>query len=272
MRNGGGSAPLEINRPIAFVDVDTLPGAFPSPRITDFQRAVDGVVLGRKAVAIDYRPLDATDLAYEFESAQRTLVLLEFIIGKIAKPEIFPPSRFFLPAMPLQHLCEEPAGSLLVRPWFGIKWESIQQANFYIASLIELCGEVNPRLPRLNWGSRQLAADLDFQCLAPIFKPIPQPQCRHAVVPVVALDSLKQIADFSQIVSKRSRRFVGLEGEIRFSKRHHANESIERFESFDGVALHRGAKTLPDGAVEIDEDSRPQQFIHFIDARPMPPD
>ena len=81
MRNGGGSAPLEVNRPIALVDGDNLSGVLPSSRITDFQRPVDGVVLGRKAVPIDYRPLDATNLSDEFESAQRTLVLLEFIVG-----------------------------------------------------------------------------------------------------------------------------------------------------------------------------------------------
>ena len=41
----------------------TTPRVLPGSRIADFQRPVDGVVLGRKAVAMDYRPLDATDLS-----------------------------------------------------------------------------------------------------------------------------------------------------------------------------------------------------------------
>jgi hypothetical protein len=69
MWNRGGRAPLEVNRPIAFVDGNTLPGALPSPRIMDFQRPVGSVVLGWKSVPIDNRPLDLTDLPCEFESA-----------------------------------------------------------------------------------------------------------------------------------------------------------------------------------------------------------
>jgi hypothetical protein len=69
MWNRGGRAPLEVNRPITFVDGNTLPGALPSPRIMDFQRPVDGVVLGWKGVPIDNRPLDLTDLPCEFEPA-----------------------------------------------------------------------------------------------------------------------------------------------------------------------------------------------------------
>ena len=81
MRNGGRSAPLEVNRPIAFVDGNHLPCVLPGSRIADFERPVDGMVLGRKAVPMDYRPLDATDLSNVDEPAQRTLVLLEFIVG-----------------------------------------------------------------------------------------------------------------------------------------------------------------------------------------------
>jgi hypothetical protein len=81
MWNGRGSASFEVNRPIAFIEGNPFPGAFSSPRITDFQCPVDCVVLGWKAIPIDYRPLDASNLANEFESAQRTLVLFEFIVG-----------------------------------------------------------------------------------------------------------------------------------------------------------------------------------------------
>jgi hypothetical protein len=56
-------------------------------------------------------------------------------------------------------------------------------------------------------------------------------------------------------------------GDIRVSERHGADEAIEWFKSLDGMALHRCSKTLPNGAVEIDEDPRPQQLVHLIDAR-----
>jgi hypothetical protein len=81
MRSGGGRSPLEVNRPTAIIDGNNLPGILPSPRITNFQRTVDGVVLGWKGVPIDYRPLDVINHSYEFEPAQSTLVLLEFIVG-----------------------------------------------------------------------------------------------------------------------------------------------------------------------------------------------
>jgi hypothetical protein len=81
MRSGGRSAPLEINRPIQVVEGDALPGILPSPWITDFKCPVDSVVLGRKAITIDYRPLDSTDLPNECEPSKSLLVLLEFIVG-----------------------------------------------------------------------------------------------------------------------------------------------------------------------------------------------
>jgi hypothetical protein len=57
-------------------------------------------------------------------------------------------------------------------------------------------------------------------------------------------------------------RFIGLKGEIRILESHDAGKSIQRFESLDGIALDRGSNALPDGAVEINEDSRPQEFTN----------
>src|ERR1700677_4758410 len=116
MWSGRGSSPLEVNRPIAFVYGNNLSGIFPSSRITGFQRPVDGVVLRRKAVPVDYRPLDASNLSDIDEPAEGAAVFLEFIVAKIAKPEIFPPSRFFLSPMPFQHLRKNPKRPLLIRP------------------------------------------------------------------------------------------------------------------------------------------------------------
>lgn len=66
------------------------------------------------------------------------------------------------------------------------------------------------------------------------------------------------------------RRLEGLEGEVRVAERHGAGETVERLQPFDGITLDRRPDALPHGAVEIDEDSRPQQFVYFIDACPVP--
>src|SRR5580704_4743999 len=95
------------------------------------------------------------------------------------------------------------------------------------------------------------------QFLASTFKPIPQPQRRQTVVPVVALDRLEQFADFPKIVPKRHCGFVRLKSEIRILERYRAGKFIEWFESLDGIALDRDSNALTDGAVEIDEDSCP---------------
>src|SRR6202030_987184 len=60
-------------------------------------------------------------------------------------------------------------------------------------------------------------------------------------------------------------------GEIGVLERYRAGKSIEWFESLDGIALHRSSNALPNGTVEINEDSGPQEFIHLFDARAVPP-
>src|SRR5256886_5475043 len=60
--------------------------------------------------------------------------------------------------------------------------------------------------------------------LAPVLEPIPKPQRRQAVVPVVALDGLEKTADFARAVTQCHRRFVRLEGDVRLAKRHGAGE------------------------------------------------
>ena len=64
MRCGGRSASLEVNRTIAFVDANNFSGILPGPRISDFERPVDRMVLGWKAVPIDYRALYAADFSH----------------------------------------------------------------------------------------------------------------------------------------------------------------------------------------------------------------
>jgi hypothetical protein len=65
---------------------------------------------------MDHRTLDPASFANIGEPAQRGLVLLEFIIRKLTKPEIFPPSRFLFSSVPFQHLSKQPTCSLFFRP------------------------------------------------------------------------------------------------------------------------------------------------------------
>src|ERR1035438_4470858 len=174
--------------------------------------------------------------------------------------------------MPFQHLREEPNGPLFIVPLGLVCLEGREEASLHCADLRKASTQFLWRLTGLRRRSWQFTTTFRYEFPTSLFKPISQPQRRQTIVSVVALDSLKQIADFSQIIPKGHRRFVRLEGEICVMERHSAGKAVERFESLDGIALYRSSDALPDGAVEIDEDSRPQQFIHFIDARPMSSD
>ena len=136
--------------------------------------------------------------------------------------------------------------------------------------LLESGAQFFARLAGLSCGRGKARPLLCFQFLASILQPVSETQSRNAVVPVVALDGLEKIADFSLTVPKRHRRFERLKGDIRVAERHSASEAIERFKPLDGIALDRGSDALPNGAVKIDEDPGPQQFVHFIDARAVP--
>ena len=75
-------------------------------------------------IAVDYRPLDAVHLSDVDESSQGTAVLLQFIVGEFTKPEVFPPSRLLLSAVPFQQLREEPTRPMFVVPSCFIGWKS----------------------------------------------------------------------------------------------------------------------------------------------------
>src|SRR5215469_14842401 len=108
--------------------------------------------------------------------------------------------------------------------------------------------------------------DPTFQFLAPIFKPVAQAQRRNAVVPVVALNGLEKIAEFFWVVPKRHRRLERLESNVCVTERDDAGECVERFEAFDGIALHGCPDSLADGAIEINEHPSPHEFVYLIDA------
>jgi hypothetical protein len=65
---------------------------------------------------MDHRTLDPARFANVFEPAQPSLVLLEFIIRKLTKPKVFPPSRLLFSSVPFQHLSKQPACSFLFVP------------------------------------------------------------------------------------------------------------------------------------------------------------
>src|SRR5258708_39844043 len=103
-----------------------------------FASSVNGVVLGREAVSMNTGPLYPADFAHIAESAQSALILFEFGIGEVAQPEVLPPPRLFLPAMPLQHLGEEPAPVLFVRPFVLVRRQTGQELSLESAGKREL--------------------------------------------------------------------------------------------------------------------------------------
>ena len=104
MRHLGTRAALQVDCPVAVVNCDYCSGALLRSGVANFQRPINGVVLWREAVAVDYGLLDSADFSNIDQAAKRTLVLLQFVVRQVAKPEIFPPRRFFLSAMPFQQL------------------------------------------------------------------------------------------------------------------------------------------------------------------------
>src|ERR1700728_3669330 len=116
MRNDRCSSPLQVDRPIVIVDSNQVAGTLLSSRIADLKCAINCVVLRRKPITMDHRTLDPACFAHVFEPAQRSLVLLEFVIRKLTKPEVFPPSRFLFSSVPFQHLSKQPSCSLFLGP------------------------------------------------------------------------------------------------------------------------------------------------------------
>jgi hypothetical protein len=104
VRNAGCDAPLQVNSSIVLVESNRITCTLLSPRVSDLKRPLDRMVLRGKVISMDYRTLDPADFALIHQTAQRTRILLQFIIRQFGKPEILPPSRFLLTAVPLQYL------------------------------------------------------------------------------------------------------------------------------------------------------------------------
>ena len=192
---------------------------------------------------------------------------MEFIVGQFAKPEVFPPRRLFFAAMPFQQLGEKPARAMFIGPFGFVRRERSNEASRELTDSASSAASFSLGSPDWIVRSRQTLAAAFFQFLAPLFQPVPQPPGRNTVVAVVAFDRLRRVADFLATVSQRHRRFKGLESRIRVPQRHSPSEAVERLQSLDGIALDRRSEPLSNDAIEIDEDSGPQQFVNFIDAR-----
>src|ERR1035437_3274590 len=99
--------------------------------------------------------------------------------------------------MPFQHLRKEAKSPVFLRPRGLVRWEQREEPSHYCAYLCKAGTQFLRGLTGLGRRSWQFTTALGSQFLAPIFKPIPQPQRRQAVVPIVAFDGLQKIADFS---------------------------------------------------------------------------
>jgi hypothetical protein len=53
--------------------------------------------------------------------AHGALVLYELVVGELTEPEIFPPGRLFLSAVPFQHLGEKPACAMRFGPFLLVR-------------------------------------------------------------------------------------------------------------------------------------------------------
>ena len=70
-------------------------------------------ILGRKAVAMDWRPCGAPGRSDEGESGESGSLVKQFIGGKRGQPEVLPPYRFVLSPVPIEDVREEPPCVLL---------------------------------------------------------------------------------------------------------------------------------------------------------------
>ena len=80
----------------------------------------DLALLRRKPVAIDDTSADRADAAGEFQAAQPSLFLQELLRRQGAQPEILPPGRLLLAAMPVEEVGQQPTRLLLRVPFAGI--------------------------------------------------------------------------------------------------------------------------------------------------------
>ena len=81
MWNLRGCAPLQVNRPVVFVNSNDSPCTISGSRIVDFVSPVNSVVLWGETVPVNYRPFDMINHSDVGEPSHGVPVLLEFVVG-----------------------------------------------------------------------------------------------------------------------------------------------------------------------------------------------
>ena len=125
-------------------------------------------------------------------------------------------------------------------------------------------------LLRLGYRRARQVAEFCGERRALLLQPVPQPESRNTIVTVVALDLREQIVALLFLAQ--------LEPSLELDDTRPCipeidlpPESVEGFEPLDRVALDGRSDSLPHCAIEIDEDTAPQQPVDILLAGPVAP-
>ena len=237
MGNRRGRAPLEVDGSVPLVDVNDLAGETLRARIVHLGGSVNCMVLGRKAIAMNHRPLLTSHFSHVDKSSQGALVLLQLVVGKSTQPEVLPPGRLVLPPVPFQHLSQEPPCPMLVSPFCFVWWQVSDKTIHEVTNLGHALLQVFAGFAWSRRRPRQGHACFCPQLEASLLQPIPQTKCREAVITVVAFDGIKNLSDSLLTTTQRQHGLERLKGQGGVPEWHGTSETVEGLHFLDRIAF-----------------------------------
>src|SRR5262245_33902058 len=132
--------------------------------------------------------------------------------------------------MPFQHLRQQPSRSVFNSPFLLVRGKTSEKALHKGTHLSQLTCKVLASRARLNRRARQRFSCLDLKLTSPIFQPIPQFECRKAIIPIVTFDRDQQLADILQFTPESQDGFEGLKSPIGLTKRDCSRKAIKRLQ------------------------------------------
>ena len=221
---------------------------------------LDLVVLGGiERVALDDRFLRLPDLVHVAQVADRVRRLHE-LLGRLPEQVVpQPPRGLLLPPVPVEKLGQEPAPLLLDRPFGGVDRNVARQRVDARLRLGLACRQLFGCLAVFRLRARETPALGSDRAGAEVLEPRAEPEGGHAVVAVVGSQLVEQA-----LLPRSQPLLVLHHGEPCLGDRTLALGQVELLDLLERVRLHRGADSLPDDLVEVDEHAAPQKPVDFV--------
>ncbi len=256
--------PLEIDRPRMIVERHDHASRLPGGRIVRRILHVDVMLLLRKPVAMDLRPLDRADHPLVLQAAERRPVLQQFFGTQAQAMEILPPHRLVLAPVKVEQVRQDPPRLLLRGSLRRLLRHTGHEPGKHRRDPLLQLGGLRARLVRLRHRPRHRLAGLPLMLRAQRLQPVSEPERGDAVIPVVPLDDRRQLLPLDVPDAQLEPRLELCQGAGGVPELHGALEAVERLHLLDGVTLHGRPHPLPHGPVQIDEHAAPEQPVHFL--------